>query len=90
MKIAMHPDLFGGETPIIENHHGQYKKFRLVHRYRKATEKMNCSNCSHSFMSEGNSKKYRKCDYMGNTCSVATDVSRNCVCNLHEDDNGSA
>jgi hypothetical protein len=76
---VLQPDLFGGESRIIEPSASPYKDFKIYRNYRKATGKENCSNCEYSLINN----KWRKCNLMGASNSQNTDVSRNKVCNAH-------
>lgn len=75
-----HPDLFGGETPVIKPTRSPYQEFKRVNRYRKAEGDENCGNCGYSFQRGHGRKKWRKCRLMGCSFSVATDVSYRKVC----------
>ena len=59
--METHPDLFGGETPIVTPVYvGQYAKFKQWNCYRKGTREQNCSKCEYMFRNG-----YRKCRLMG-------------------------
>jgi len=79
------PDLFGGETLVVESIHGTYARRKAEMGYRKATEQgVNCGTCMHSQMRAGGSRHYRKCDLIGVSASMSTDISRGCVCTQWE------
>ena len=80
------PDLFGGETSIVESgQHSPYKRFRMYQNYRNRTEPhKTCETCVHSFMQDGGSHRYRKCELIGTSHGPGTDVSKNKVCNKWE------
>ena len=81
---TLHPDLFGGETPIVTECRSPYVSFKVRNHYRSATDKRNCGNCKNGCLMEGNTKNYRKCKIQGITASQKTDVSKRKVCDLWE------
>jgi len=77
-------NLFGGEEeakpkPFV---HGQFFLFKKKNRYRYATDENNCAGCRHSHMVPTGGRRVRKCRLMGESSSVASDVSIRMVCNL--------
>jgi len=78
----LHPDLFGGDTPIVPQRSGsEYLAFRRAYKYRQAEKPgPNCGNCAFGFMRG----RYRKCEFQGTSHSLASDVSRNKVCDRHK------
>lgn len=73
------PDLFGGETVIVEN--SPYKHFKQANNYRLSTGNERCKNCFYSF-GKHYAKRYYKCKLMGNSASPASDIRLRDVCNL--------
>lgn len=71
------PDLFGGETRVVES--GRVSRKSLI-GYHRAIGEENCSTCDNSFIVKGNTKNYRKCKILGDSASESTDVSRNFIC----------
>lgn len=74
------PDLFGGDTPVIEKTRSHIQDWRASHRYRLAAGEENCSNCKYQLKYP----KWRKCLLMGASNSQKTDVSRLKVCDAHK------
>jgi len=81
----LQPDLFGGDTQVVQPAHSPYQRFKTESMYRDAeSDWKNCRTCSFSFMAEGRTKNYRKCSFMGFSRSAASDVSSRMVCNRWE------
>lgn len=76
----LQPDLFGGESLVVHGSRSWIQDFKVSKQYRKATGKENCGNCKYSFRRD----RYRKCEFLGDTCSPNTDVSMRKVCNAYE------
>ena len=88
MAENSHPDMFGGETPVVQMPTGgesRYQRFRRVNRYRKAPagSGRKCETCTH-FMVHRWDKKYFKCARMGDSRSTASDIRARGVCDLWE------
>jgi len=81
----IHPDLFGGETPLskpktVFRETAMQAWVRTTH-YRKAeTKEVRCSTCIHSARFK-QSKRWYKCELLGGG-SEATDIRMGHVCDL--------
>jgi hypothetical protein len=71
------PDLFGGDTKIVDPAKSPYTRFKQEKNYRTADGHENCGNCF--FGCKVN--KYKKCHLMGVSASMMSDVSGKKVCN---------
>jgi hypothetical protein len=80
MEITQ-PDLFGGDTLVVEPKRSPYANWRTDALYRRAEDRKNCGNCNHSYMTRNGARRYRKCQLLGVSHSPATDVSNRFVCN---------
>lgn len=77
----MAPDLFGGETPIVEKvNMSDYQRFKLINNYRLSNGPQKCKNCS-NICKRQVGKVYYKCKLMGLSHSIATDIKVSHVCN---------
>lgn len=78
-------DLFGNkiteEDFIIHKIHGKYKKWKYDNNYRKSEDQeKRCKNCLNLFGFSYHHKNYYKCDVMGCSHSVASDIRLSYVC----------
>jgi len=69
-------DLFGGESEVVSSgSESDYQKFKRMNNYRIAENKSErCFLCIHCFRKEFNNKGYYKCELIGCSSSMATDV----------------
>lgn len=79
----MHPDLFGGETPMAEPALSPYQKRKKQLQYRKADKDSDerCKNCEHCIRISYHGKNYYKCELIGMSHSEATDIRLSYTCN---------
>jgi len=79
--VIYHPDLFGGETPILRHINlSPFQQFRIQNDYRKGDKSSNhCGTCRYYTIREV-ANRYHKCRLMGVTASVATDIRKFGVC----------
>jgi len=88
-QIKLNPmkqkDLFGQITELPEN--GQLTKMQrhaITNNYRPAEGRERCKNCKYLRTMQYN-KRYYKCECVGVTHSMATDIRVNHVCDLYEE-----
>lgn len=83
MSHDMHPDLFGGETPISKPPHGPYEKRKKQLQYREAEagSEKRCENCAHLIKKNFHGRNYYKCELIGMSSSEATDIRLKNTCN---------
>jgi len=75
-----HPDLFGGETPIVKSN-GEFKSKLESMVVRKAGRfDPKCKNCTHFIRKGFHNKTYFKCALIGDTSSSATDIQAGYTC----------
>ena len=67
----------GGEKPktLIQ---------KRVQHYRKADGYRRCGNCTRFYVKRLHAKTYYKCEVVGFSASMATDIRKNHVCDLWE------
>lgn len=78
----LHPDLFGGETRIVEpkGPESAFRAFRRMFNYlhKGGTKAMCCGTCKH-LEAWRQSKSWFKCDLQGGG-SEASDIRKSSVC----------
>lgn len=87
--VSNHPDLFGGETPAIDQmklaHESKYMIWKKSVHYRKSENKLErCGTCTHHSHGQYNTKYLHKCRLLGLTHSEATDIRVKNVCDKWE------
>jgi len=73
-----------GETVDLESKpmpRSMYQQIKFKNRYRKSNGKEKCKICSFHHDIEYNGRHYHKCELIGFSSSVATDIRINSVCN---------
>lgn len=80
--MVKQPDLFGGETPVFYTASKERVSwFKGKENYRKADcEFRHCYNCRTSYMKHCDKEKFLKCQLMGDTSSMISDVDGAHIC----------
>jgi len=79
-----HPDLFGGETELIERKPRGWEEVKKDRGYQKSDDKdRRCKNCVHLVVKRF-SKTYYKCNLMSVLSSPSSDIRVGHVCKLFE------
>ena len=79
--MKTHPDLFGGETEIVEPEYGKIKKLKNSMGYRKANPgESQCKDCIYFNRKEFHGRTYRKCELIGDSQCDATDIMASGTC----------
>lgn len=81
---TLHPNLFGGETPITEpkRNESRFQRFRRIYNYRKGENGKQCRKCRHHILKQHHGRRYHKCRMMGLSFSEATDIRALGMCDL--------
>ncbi len=84
-----HPDLFTGESKVIdkakEAKASAYMIWKKRFNYRKSDSNVErCKNCIHHADGMYHGKTYHKCELLGISHSPATDIRISSVCNNWE------
>jgi hypothetical protein len=81
----MSKNLFNEEQSeeIVERAKGIYQSWKRKHLYHKSEHKgVSCSFCEHLRKKEGHSCNYYKCELLGGSDSIASDIRLFCVCDM--------
>ncbi len=79
--------LFKGYSSAKEKrcYESQYQKFKRKNNYRKSNKDCNhCGVCINSIAGEYHNRRYWKCELLGMSHSVATDIRKYNVCDNFE------
>lgn len=87
MDEELHPDLFGGETPIVVPSKSPIQDMKKRMKYRKAEPgEPRCKTCAHCMKISYHGKNYYKCELIGDSRGTATDIRLSDTCKHHEEE----
>ena len=72
------------EEAIKQKQISIYQKFKSENHYRKATNGILCAKCKHIIHDSHHRNNYYKCELLGTSRSVATDIRLSYVCDKFE------